>query len=451
MEINKNKLIIGVIWVILLGIVLFTVQVLTSTTNNTWNGSQSKDVSIWLYQDDSKGFDNVLSQFKQVVPKYQSTIVSVQSFSSYEEYILALSKAFISGTGPDIFMLNNNEKNSLLENQVLWIAPDVINPNDFRKKYKWVFSDDLITSFTDSEWKTTEFLKWIPVWYESLWVFYNRRYVKAADIESLSALNNTISNLKKKRPSSTPIALWNGSTVQDSADIITQFFLLDNEETTGLETVTWNELKQSLASYIIYGDESGDNNYNTHFSRLQSSGENNLDLFSKWEVYMVVWYPRMIQDIDKRGYSKNFLLASPFPHYFSNKWKTLINYNYFAINKDSNNTDFINDLLSYLSTDGGASNYIETYGYYLPALLSLESDFLDVKVSEKYNITLWDFASNYILSSFDKWIKHIYDRGIQDVLDSPANYLSLFNEFKSSTLCKARKVSTLSNTDVSCD
>ena len=41
----------------------------------------------------------------------------------------------------------------------------------------------------------------------------------------------------------------------------------------------------------------------------------NLDLFSSGDMAMVVGYPRMLQEISDRGYSKKFLLASSFPHY----------------------------------------------------------------------------------------------------------------------------------------
>gem|GEM_PF-2898525 len=32
---------------------------------------------------------------------------------------------------------------------------------------------------------------------------------------------------------------------------------------------------------------------------------------------MVIGYPSLIKTIDKKGFSKSFLRAEPFPHYFS--------------------------------------------------------------------------------------------------------------------------------------
>jgi len=54
-------------------------------------------------------------------------------------------------------------------------------------------------------------------------------------------------------------------------------------------------------------------------------------------------------------------------------------------------------------TDSGASKYLDQFTYYLPALLSLESDKFDSKVNPNYNIILRDFLDrDSELSSFDK-------------------------------------------------
>jgi len=65
-----------------------------------------------------------------------------------------------------------------------------------------------------------------------------------------------------------------------------------------------------------------------------------------------------------------------------------LNYNYFVINKDTTGVDLANDLLLYLSSDKGSEKYLSYFKYYLPALISLESDKLDEKINEHYNVTL---------------------------------------------------------------
>jgi hypothetical protein len=45
--------------------------------------------------------------------------------------------------------------------------------------------------------------------------------------------------------------------------------------------VTGTKLKQSLASYLLFGDDDGKNAYNSKFTELKTLGQDNLDLFSK--------------------------------------------------------------------------------------------------------------------------------------------------------------------------
>lgn len=446
---NKNKLIFAIIWVILLIFIIFVALNLRKDTAKTQEKS-AWVFNIWVVWDDVEWVKKVVENFQKVNTKYASQKIEVNSFTSFDDYHYALSSSIISWKSPDVFVLNNNEKSSMFSNQIIWVNPSVVNPNDFRKKYKWVFTDDLIISSWEWEQKQ-EYLQWIPVWYETFWIFYNRRYIKETDLSSISSLNNVVSNLKKDKPELVPIWIWNGSTVDNVSDIITQFFMLETW-ISWLEDVNWNKMKQSLSSYMLYWDVDWDNAYNSRFNELSNLGQTSVDLFSKWETFMLVWYPRLINKIKEKWFSKNFLLASPFPHYFSWDWKTLVNYNYFVINKDSTNQELANSFLWYLSSDVGALEYFKNFKYYLPALLSLESDQLKEKISDDYNIILENFiSSDHELSSFDKWVKNIYDKNIISILDNVSNYEKPFENFRKSVLCKAKKISTLEDLSTNCD
>ena len=447
---NKNKLIFAIIGWIILVFILFVVSWLNKGTEKKNTNKWQWDFSIWMIWKNKDWLTSVVDDFKKINKKYSNTNIKVETFSSYSDYQLALTAWIIDNKAPDIFVLNNNEKHSIFENQAYWINPKVINPNDFRKKFKWVFADDLI--LTDWEWeKKVEYLKWIPVWYETLWVFYNRRYVKAADLWSLSSLNNVVADLKEKKPNLIPIWIWNWSTVLWSEDIITQFFMFE-DGVSSLSDVTSTKMKQWLASYLQYWNINWDNGYNSRFAELSKFWQTSLDLFSKWETFMVVGYPSLIDEIYKKWFSKNFLEAAPFPHYFSWNWKTLVNYDYFVINKDTKNLDLSNAFMLYLSSDNWAENFLKWFKYYLPALLSLESDKLDEKISDNFNIVLKDFYNNdYELSSFDKWIKSTYDKEIISILDNASNYENEFLGFQKKILCNATKISSFENLSKSCE
>jgi ABC-type glycerol-3-phosphate transport system substrate-binding protein len=447
---NKNKLIFAIIWLLFIAIIIFIVF---SMNKSWWATKSSKNLTnftIWMIWDNNESWKKIIENFKKVNTKYEKTKIDIEVFKDYDDYNFALMAAIAAGKTPDIFVLNNNEKKSLFEAQALWIDPKIINPNDFRKKYKWVFSDDLILSGWNKD-KEVEFLKWIPVWYETLGIFYNRRYIQDSELKSISALNNIIAALKEKHPSLIPIWIWNGSTVYNSADIMTQFFMLENG-VSWIGDISWNNEKQSLATYLLYWDNDGYNNYNSRYNELSKLWKTSLDLFSRWETFMVVGYPSMINIIWEKWFSKNFLQVSPFPHYFSWDGKTLVNYDYFVINKNTKNKDLSFDFLRYLTTDIWAEDFLNNFKYYLPALLSLESDKLEEKISDKYNIILWDFFnSDYELSSFNKWVRSIYDKWIVKILDNSSNYENEFNRLKSKVLCNAKKIDTLKNLSKTCE
>ena len=447
---NKNKLIFAIIWVIVLIVIIFLSFNLKNWNNSNTKVSSTWNFTIWMIWNNPANSQKIVENFKKINPSYSNSIIQVETFASWQDYTYALTSAILADKSPDLFMLNNNEDISVFDNQVLWINPKIINPNDFRKKYKWVFADDLIKIHDDGSQKI-EYVKWIPIWYESLWIFYNRRFLKSSDIDTISSLNNTISQIKDKRPNIVPLWIWNWSTLPFVSDIITQFFMLE-DGVKWLWDVSWNKLKQWFSSYLLYWDVKWYNWYDSKFVELNNMWQNSIDLFSKWDTFMVVGYPRLIEEIEKKWFPKNFLWASPFPHYVSGSWKTLVNYDYFVVNKDTKQLNLANDFLLYLSSDIWVENYLDNFTYYLPALLSMESDKLDSKIHEKFHITLKDFYSeNYELSSFDKWIKDLYDKNIISILDNSSNYENSFSKFRKSILCKSSKISTLENLSSNCD
>ncbi len=441
MEYNKNKIIFFVVWiVILISIVFLLMQANKDNWNNNSASTWNNNFNIWMVSNDSNiNTYDFVTWFKELNPSYKNTNIVIETFPSYEDYNLAMVSAINAGKWPDLFVMNNSESVSVFDEQILWISSDIINPNDFRKKYAWFFSDDLILS--SESW---EFLKWLPVWYETLWVFYNRIKIRNTDLETLTTLNNKIQEINQSSRNTISIWLWNGSTVEYAWDIVTQLLMLE-DWVNSIESINDSSIRQVLGSYFLYWDTDSYNKYNNKFLELSNLDEKSLYLFSKWDIHMVVWYPSMINDIKEYGYSKTYLLAEPFPHYYSWEGNTLVNYNYFVINKDTQNLDLAYDLLSYLSTDVWANSFLSIFPYKLPALLSLLWDKLEQKIHPDFNVTLSDFYNeDSIMSSFDKWIMSIYDREIIDILDDPINYQTNFSNFLSTIKCKLSKVKNLS-------
>ncbi len=442
---NKNKIIFAILWAILLVILILLALNLRSSEPTRTNVNSGEVFNIWILQDKREDFDEFLRKFKEANPAYanKSNIV-VESFSDYDSYFYSLVAAFSRWEWPDLFTLNNSER-SVLEDNIIGIDPLLISPSDFRKMYKWVFSDDLISRTGDG----LEFLKWIPVWYESLWVYYNRRYFKSSDFESWTALWSAVTDISERNSwDLVPLWLWKSDATLHAWDIFTQILALNGD--TDLGAVSNQTIGQALQIYEWYADERGDN----WFNRLLGANpdKNNLDLFSLWDVAAVIWYPRTLQSIDEKWYRSTFLLATPFPSFAWVDHKTLINYDYYVINKNTEDTSFAIDLLSYMMTDDWATEYLDIFTHYLPAKISLEDDRLEKKVNENYNIVYKDFYDrDSLLVSFNTGIKQIYDKEILPILSDSTNALARFNSLSSSVMCKAGKALTLENLSGICE
>ena len=451
---SKNKLIFAIIvWalviLLLIGVLLLNSKPSASTSTVRSTG----DFKIWIVGDSKTKFEEFLSSLKLDNPWVSGVNFSVESFATYQDYSMALTSAMIKWTAPDIFVLNNNET-SLFEEKVAAIPKEIINPIDFKKNYRGIFTDDLIirnSSEWDGEETTTEFLKGLPVWYETLGVFYNRRFrFKISDFNSIATLNSAITRTKALNV--TPLWIGNGSTVLDAQDILAQFFLIHKVDS--LENADATKIKQALWVYAWFWSSNGENAYNDLFSNTQATGKTNIDLFVENDLGAIIAYPRTVLRLQALWFSSKTLFAAPFPHFHSADGWTLANYNYFVVNSDSQQKDVAFTFLKYLNSDAWASAFLDKYRYYLPARLNLEADMAEQQVSNYFDsVVLGDFYTNdkTPLSSFNKGNKVIYDTEVIPVLDNFSWYLNDFWEFKTSTLCKSNKILNLTNLWTSCN
>lgn len=435
---NKNKIIFWILWAIVVFLVLLWVYYINQSTSNAKKISVKGSLNIWILRDAQESFAQVISDFKSKNPSYTNTSINVESFSNEKEYFLVLASAFINGKAPDVFVMQSDETN-IFKDQITWIDPSKLNPQDFRKNFKEFLWEALIETSIPTEGNPIEFVRWIPVGYEILGIFYNRKYFQAKDMASWGSISEASKLLNDKNTSLVPLGIGNGSVTPYAPDILSQFFMLDGM--LGLSALEPKNIKEWVATYLSYGDASGTNRFNTKLAELQSTGKNALDLFSSEDVAALVGYPRMIGQIDKLWFRKSFLFAAPFPHFTLSKGKTLARYSYFVINKSSTNYEIAEKFLSYLASEEGAKKYLSVFPYYLPALVNLESDVLNQKISQNYNIVLKDFYNGDVAyGAFDKSIAHIYDSELTMILDDGINAISKFESMKKHIECISAKI-----------
>jgi len=447
---NKKKIIFIIIAIILLLWVAFLVTIMKNSTKVThkwanWN------FTIWIFWDKKEDFFNFVNEFKKDTWNKNLT-VDIESFSSWEDYNFALASAISAWKAPDVFVLNSGET-SLFENQAIVLDPLKFDPDKFRNDYKTFIEDKLIVStvIDEKENKKQEFIMWIPVWYETLWIFYNRlKWIQPSDFNSWSSLYARIQKLKERRWDIVPFWIGRWKTVEYSNEIITQFFMLENVD--NIDDVTQAKAKSVLSTYFTRYATSDSNWYDEIDQELYRAWKTNLDAFSRGEVAMVAWFPRMLLKIDEKWFRKSALYAKPFPAYFNWSGKSYVNYNYFVLNKDSNNKQAAEAFLEYLNSDEWALKYLKTFPYYLPARNSLEWDVMDNYILDWYKIKLKDFDNQDLeKSTFDKKIKLIYDRKIVDILDDKLDYLDNFYTFQKILKCKFKKIIKLENLSTNCE
>lgn len=443
---NKNKIIFGIIGAVLLGfIALLVTNLASSGQSNNPQASRGGDFTIWTLGDSPEKFNEFLQVFKQNNPQYAGKSIIVESFDDYTTYQNTLVSAVVSGNAPDVFVLNNSET-SILENQVFGIDPAAVSPNEFRVNFKPVFSEDLILS--DENNSSVEFLKWVPGGYEVLGIFYNRKYfLRSSELETWGSIVGQIKKISEKHTKIIPLALGNGTGVSRAPEIIKTLFSLEGSKS--LIDLNSNDAKQVLGMYSEFAQKNGDNRYNILSAPFVT--DTDIDFFTQWDVAAIIGYPRDLLEIDKIWYQKSFLFASPFPYYSGEKNSVAINYNYFVINKDSEQKDVALDFMKFLSSIPWQQAYVEYFPYYISPESSVEQSQLEKKILPAYNVVYKNFIHDEAdFVSYDLGNKAMFDTNMRPILDIESGYDKKFSDFRSFLICSTTKSTSLLNLSSSC-
>lgn len=444
---NKNKLIFSIIWAGLLLLIIFWISFLTWDKSPKIQDWPAVWYNIWTLNNDSTLFQTYLDDFKSKNPTYKNVNFQITNFENYKEYYHSLLWSFLSWKSPDMFVLNNNDW-WYFDEQIISLDSTNFDINSFRNNFDLVFSNDLIKKTW--EWENTfEILKGIPLWYETLWMYYNFLTLRWKKLENWSYVNDAISTLKDDSLKSI-IWIWNWSTVKYSPDIFKQFLLLDWIDS--IENIDSKSLSSTISSYYKFWDINWENWYNYNMDNMLLKNQNNLDLFSLNELQIVFWYPRTIEDISENWYNKALLRATNFPTYTWNSWKMYVDYNYFVVNKNTSFPELSWEILKYFSSEEWQRKYVEIFDYYLSPNLTVLNEILDKPIMDWFSVRYWDFYNrNLELSSFNVVNKTLFDEEMINILDKWLIWVDLFEKFKKSVLCISNKMITQQNFDKTCE
>lgn len=438
---NKNKIIFAVIGMVLLLGFVFILKIVWGE-KDTKKPTSSSDFTIWTL-DSAESFNAFLGWFATFNPNYKDTKLNVVSFDNYSDYYMSLLWAFMTWRAPDLFVLNNSE-GKYFDTQLYPASPEILDVDTFRKEYDLIFSQDLIQWF-EVDGKTTEFLRGIPLGYQPLGMFYNFRILRGENLSTWAYMNDLVSRFAQNGES----VLWigNGSFVEHITAIIPQFLLQDG--ITSIDSPT--SAMSSLSRYQIYGDETLDNKFNT-LSQGLNVWENNIDLFSKWQVHIVFWYPSLLDQIDQKWFNSAFLRGGTFPMFSEGSGSVVVDYNYFVINKNNKNMPLALDVMRYFASPEGQKKYLETVPYRLPSRLSLLPARLEEPLKDGYSMKYKDFYNaDFEYVSFWKWNVSMFENEVKKTLDDRVNWVVLFENFRKRVWCISKKMVTWENLTVSCD
>ncbi len=390
-------------------------------------------LNIWIVGDTTEGYDTLIAWFRTYAPEYKNTPITFKKFSDYPAYQKILLSTLADGNGPDIFMVEAGA-DTILRDKVEPIPSKYINISDFEKHFDDVFLS-LIESTWSSEKSMTSFLRWVPLGYETLGIFYNKSLVidiaKTWDEISLMYTDKQGSGIYP-----TNIGLSERYT-PFASDILGYFLLeewISSYDTIDTSTTAFEKYFSFGESPVVSGNTSPEDIWASEGKTLSDiratldvSHLTTLDMFIRWKIAFVVGYPGMmsaLEDGKKRAgkeYRNTIILTAKIPQDSLGSPRIHIaKYNYFWLSKMSKNSMLWVRFLDYLTTEDAEKKFITAFPHYIPAQrnfyesassTSLSSVFPQAKL-DSFIPQLWE---RVLL--FDYGNKKMFEEIFSDTLD----------------------------------
>jgi ABC-type glycerol-3-phosphate transport system substrate-binding protein len=386
-------------------------------------------IKIWITQGTTESYAPLLEWFKKYAKEYAKTEIIIEKQSNdADRYRTLLLSTLTEWNGPDIFMLQSGE-DSILETKIEPIPSDVLNFSDFNKRYDDIFQD-LITSTGSWKNKVTA-LRWVPLGYETLGIFYNKSLMREVP--------KTWNDLETIYDSSTlewyPSNLGLGPTyTPNMIDIIPLWF---NEN----DTKNYTDMKNgwtALESYLKYGtlkikttntDGETDSQIQTLGSKKLEMAQQKLttlDLFMQWEIAMIIGYPSLVIDLEKsskRAGSKSShgtILTEKIPGWGNTNISNIGKYSYFGISKLTKNGIASLKFMEYLLTPEAQRLFSNEYPYLIPAQSEFYQSVEWNSLSETLGrTTLSSFipSAKMTITVFQYWLKSRFEKYLKEAID----------------------------------
>jgi maltose-binding protein MalE len=417
---------VGILFVTLIVTVFYISGQKKTISTTQWS------LKIWITDGTTESYAPLIEGFKKYAKEYAKTDIIIEKQpTDADRYRTLLLSTFTEWSGPDIFMLHSGE-DAILETKIEPIPSDVLNFSDFDKRYDDIFQD--LLSSTGS-WKNKKtILKWVPLGYETLGVFYNKSMMREVpktwnDLENLyhdSATDRYPSNIGLG-PTYTPnmvdiLPIWlseGGSKsytdMNNSADSLGSY-LKYGTMTIGATSSDWGNNTDSVSGSL-----------GSQKSQMTQQKSTTLDLFMRWDIAMIVGYPSLVLELEKsskRAGSDSVSSVILTDHILQSSTQNSTNigkYTYFGISKLTKNGPASLKFIEYLMTPEAQRLFSQEYPYIIPAQSefypSVESNTLSETLS-RTKLSSFLPGNREKISVFQYWLKSRFERYLREGLDT---------------------------------
>lgn len=423
-------------------------------------------LSIWVVWGTTEDYWKVFSGFNGIDPIYKETVLDIRVFPNYSSYRDILLSTLADGNGPDIFMIEGGGDDVLSQKSVAVPEP-YISLVDFEKRFEDIFLTLLSTVWEGKEMKKT--LLWVPLWYETLWLFYNKAF-----FSTLPKTWNEIDLLYTNALWYFPVNIWLWPRyTPDATDIIAYFLLKNNvSQTKDLlsggtaleEYLEFGSQELRIASDVVPIEgatleewfDSVENvlsdtlpkNLKSLKDEYDSTGYSTIDSFIRGKIGMIVWFPSIIREIEKsekRAWPdaiSSLVLTERLPQDSLSKWRTNIaRYRYLAISAKSQNQMAWADFLNYLLQEKTLATMADAFPYLISPDRSIsqsqwQKGFSTVFARAKLDAFIplsWE-----TLAIFNYWLKSEYEKIFEDSIDrtEKIDISNILSRIKDAVECK---------------
>lgn len=433
-----------IIFLVIVGILALSIIIGFAYISNKQQNAKPKTstMKIWITDGTSESYQKLVDGFKKYAPEYARTEILIEKQTSDpDRYRTLLLSTATEGSGPDIFMLKKWE-DDILESKVEPIPSDVLDFSDFEKRYDDIFRDLVYSTGSGEDKKTV--LQWVPLGFETLWIFYNKTLIRdiPKTLDELDLIytewgsDSYPTNLGLS-PTFTPnmvevYPLWlKKDWVESYVDVYDRKSTLESYmsywslDIKKADTNTTNG--ENTDNQTISTENNTSKNLNDEKSGMIKEKMTTLDLFMEGKISMIFWYPSTILELEKsskrvkESIDNNDIITERIFQSNKQKKQNIWRYNYFWISKYTKNGLASVKFLEYLLTPEAQRIYMGEYPYIIPAQVEFYASTKKIPLSENFSKTT---LSSFVplleekVTVFHYGIKSKFERYLRDGLDT---------------------------------